>query len=202
MSISARVPGKVAAQMLGSAGTCITSLNYLLLRTFEEDAYDLEVPELIAQLEELYQVTPVQEIEDRLHALLNLMLTDAYFEDPLAFIHITMAVATGDPGFELLEQPTVPEMLWAGYEISLNRDHRPLGPKVQALVAGLAQQNGWEAVTGQQEAPAGVDDLMGFLADQEAILGAQLDLLEIPPTARPSLEAWLATHGQALAGVQ
>jgi hypothetical protein len=64
--------------------------------------------------------------------------TDAFYEDPLAFVSIANALYSGDLGDLVdgaLEDLTVPEMLWSIYEVELNRGQSEgFAPAIDRLI--------------------------------------------------------------------
>lgn len=201
-----RIDQKVAYKLLSSEGTFATTLHYILLITFQDEVYELPPAELFNRLEELYNVKLPQEAEDRINAILTLMLTNGYYQDPGTCRAVTLAFADGDPGFELLQSdPTVPEVIWAAYEASLNREALEYGPRVRSWMDHLESNHGWDLQDGLEEVPEEADVAV-WLDTQDQALAAQLEELGIPPSARPPLGAFLegpnTPFGRVPAGVQ
>lgn len=202
-----RIDQQLAYKLLFSAGTFATTLHYILLVTFQEQTYQLPPAELFNQLEERYNVKLPQESEDRINALLTLMLTEGYWNDPQTCRAVTLAFADGNPGFEAFqEDPTIPEVIWAAYEASLNREPAPYGPRVKGWLEHLEAGHGWEAVGEDPEDEPEEVEVAAWLASQEDALQAQLTELGVPLAARPPLAAFMeagnAPFQGELAGVQ
>lgn len=193
METSAVLPidPSTAHKLLSSSGTFATTLNIILLKTFKEEAYELEPAELFNQLESTYNVKLPQEVEDRINAILTLMLTDAFYSDPTACRAITLAFVDGDPGFELLQSdPERHEVLWAAYEASLSRLGPALTPAVIAWIDELEANHGWDAHTTPDD-PSEELEVAAWLADQEQALAAQLLQLGVGPQDRPTFQSYL-----------
>lgn len=206
-ALPTKIEQELAYKLLSSAGTFSTTLHYILLVTFREEVYEMLPAEIFNELEERYSVKLPQEVEDRINALLTLMLTNGYWNDPQVCRAVTLAFAEGNPGFEAFqEDPTIPEVIWAAYEASLNREPVPYGPRVRAWLDGLEQGHGWEVVGEDPEDEPEEVEVAAWLASQDDALTAQLTQLGVPPSARPPLAAFMeagnAPFQETLAGVQ
>lgn len=206
-ALPTKIDQELAYKLLSSIGTFSTTLHYILLVTFQERAYQMPPAELFNQLEERYSVKLPQEVEDRINALLTLMLTNGYWNEPQVCRAVTLAFAEGNPGFEAFqEDPTIPEVIWAAYEASLNREPAPYGPRVKAWLEGLEQGHGWDAVGEAPDDDPEEVEVAAWLASQDDALTAQLTQLGVPTSARPPLAAFMeagnAPFQGELAGVQ
>lgn len=124
--------------------------------------------------------------ENRLNAMMLALETDAFFDDPLAFQSIAHALYSGDLGDMVdgaVEELTVPEMLWAIYEVELNREHDdiPFSPAVQRLIDETIQK---EADAREDLEPGDVVPYYEkFLAGMRQDLQQQLAALGVPAEA-------------------
>lgn len=124
---------RLAADILGDPESCATVLHLILLAAYGDDLYGnpeagidpMEPIEYWLRVKEDFRVTVPESNENKINALVLAISTDAFYEDPLAFISICSALHSGDLGDlvdGVMEDLTIPEMLWGIYEVELNRD--------------------------------------------------------------------------------
>lgn len=141
-----KIDRRVVGDMLADPETSATSLHAVLLAFYKEDLYGdvaLDIPpmdpvELWVRVREDFHVNAHENNENKINALQLAIATDAFYEDPLAFISICLALYDGDVGDMVtgaLEEPTVAEVLWGIYEVELNRDdNQPFSPRVMEVI--------------------------------------------------------------------
>lgn len=130
--------------LLADPDTTATSLHLILLSAYGDDLYGDEDeppmdPVLIWRLaREDFSVTIPEENENKVNAIMTGVMSDAFYADPLTFVSVCMALYTGDLGdlvSGVMEDPTLPELLWGIFEVALNRDDdMEFSPAVYAVV--------------------------------------------------------------------
>jgi hypothetical protein len=119
---------KEAAELLRDSSTLGTTVLVILLQTYGEELFDLDPLEIYARVQEDFRATLSEEGENRLNALLFAISSDAFYEDPEVFRAVSTSLYDGDLGDLVtggLEPITVPEMLWAVYEVGQLREDEP-----------------------------------------------------------------------------
>ena len=148
-----------SGDLFGNPETSATLLHTMVLAAYgdevygDEDTDPMDPVELWVRVREDFRVTVPEENENRLNAIMLAISTDAFYEDPLVFASVCMALSEGDLGDLVdgaMEELTVPEMLWGIYEVELNRDDQP--EFARSVLAVIDQ-----TVSGQAE-EAGVDE--------------------------------------------
>ena len=133
--------------------------------------------ELYARIEEDFRAQLTEAGENRLQALMMAVATDGFYEDPLVFTSVAKALAVGDMGDlpdGIMEEVTLPEAVWAVYEVALNRDDDiGLHPLVLALITGAADGESEEG----QEQPLPHHER--FVAHQKLELASQLRSINV-----------------------
>lgn len=168
---------KVAcSELLEAPGTLATALHSILISAYGEQAYTADPVELFALLEEDFNCKLSIEAENRINAIFLALTTDAFYTDAEAFESIADALYSGDIGDAvdgLFEQLTMPELLWALYEVELNNDKpTEFSAAVGKLIAEVSQREYSE--NGFQYA----DD---NLEEMKVDLHVQLKKLGVPP---------------------
>lgn len=177
---------KVVYRLLNDNGTYGTVLHAIALRSYGPEIYELDPLELFTRLEEDYGGRLTEEHENKLNAILTLMTTDAFHEEKDAFRAICNALTSGDPGMDLLDELTVPEIFWGIYEAEVNRDSEALSPGIQEMIE--------QAILSEADDPDEAEDLFSyvfsFLREARAELQEQLRSLgmeagDLPPVDAP-----------------
>jgi hypothetical protein len=124
---------KVAGDLFAEPESSATVLHAILLSTYKDALYGnpetgeppMDPVALWLAVKEDFRTYPHENNENKINALMLGLSTDAFYEDPLAFRGICMSLYDGDLGDMVngvVEDLTVPELLWGIYEIELNRD--------------------------------------------------------------------------------
>lgn len=122
---------EACARLLAEPDTTATTLHLILLAEFGDDLYGGEEnvtmdPVLIWRLaRERFSVTIPEENENKINALMLAVSSDKFYDEPLVFISVCMALYSGDLGDLVtgyMEDPTLNELLWGIFEVALNRD--------------------------------------------------------------------------------
>jgi ribosome recycling factor len=127
---------------LSDDATYATTAHVIALGTFGDDIYDMDPLELFSALEDEYKSELSEEVAEKMQAILLATVTDAFYEDPMAFRAIANTLLEGDPGFDGFDNVTVPEILWAIYEVELNHESRNFSPKVANMIEHELENEG------------------------------------------------------------
>lgn len=131
---------ETAADLFRDPETCGSVILIILLATYGEEIFDLDPLEIYVRIQEDFHATLTEEGENKLNAIMMALSTNAFYEDPLAFRSISSALYDGDIGDLVegsLEDLTIPEILWAVYEVGLLRDETEeteFSPAVQRVM--------------------------------------------------------------------
>lgn len=157
---------------LTDPNTFATVIHSVLLAAYGHDIYEVDPVELFLRLEEDFGTKPIEEVENRINAILTATATDLFFEDPEAFQTISETLTTGDPGLELLEPLTLPEAIWGAYEVELNHGPGQFSNSVSKVLDRVMAQESVDAEVAGAEDPFA--DLHAYLEHQREALGDQL----------------------------
>lgn len=131
---------QVAAELFRDSDTLGTVILVILLLQYDVDIFEQDPLEIYARINEDFHATLSEEGENRLNALLLALQTDDFYDDPLVFRSIASALYDGDLGDMVsgtLDDLTIPEILWAIYEVGLLRDENEqdeFSPAVQRVI--------------------------------------------------------------------
>ncbi len=141
-----KIDRRTVGDLLADPETSATVLHAVLLAFYKEDLYGdaaqgippMDPVELWVRVKEDFHVNAHENNENKINALQLAIATDAFYEDPLAFISICLALYDGDVGDMVtgaMEEPTVAEILWGIYEVELNRDdNQPFSDSVMSVI--------------------------------------------------------------------
>jgi hypothetical protein len=167
---------KEVFKALSDDATFATTAHVIALGTFGDDLYGMDPLEIIIALEDEYKAELSEEVAEKLQAILLATITDAFFEDPVAFRAIGNTLLEGDPGFQGFDNLTVPEILWAIYEVELNHETMDFSPQVEKLIE-YELENEKEDIDSLDEAmnstyhQRAVREFRGDLQEQLAAIG-------------------------------
>jgi hypothetical protein len=176
-----KVPFQIeaAAALIRESSTLATPLLVICLSAYGEEFFEKDPLEVIALLQEDFRADLTEEGENRLNAIRTALETDAFYIDPLAFQGIAKSLSSGDigdlaDGFE--EEVTLPEALWAVYEVGLLRDDdielaKPVLALFDQIMEGASREEG-EGSSPEQF----VYDNKIDLASQLQVIGVQFPL--------------------------
>lgn len=160
-------PRPAVARLLENPETLATVLHVVALTAYGESIYAADPLTIYRQLEEDFGCRLPVEAENRLNAINFALTTDAFYQDPEAFTAIASSLYGGDIGGaseEMFDALTLPELVWALYEVRLNRDEEELfSSQVNRLITETLQR--------ETEAGVQVDD---FLEEMKVELHTQL----------------------------
>ncbi len=185
-------PVEKAAALLRESSTLATPLLLICLSAYGDEVFGdhekgiepMDPVELFVRLEEDFRAELPEAVENRINAIYFALSTDAFYEDPLAFMSVAASLADGDIGDMpdgMMEELTLPEALWAIYEVGLNRDDdMALAPIVLKEIDEITRG---EAAEPNEDGSAHFESFIREqkldLASQLAVLGAKLSLSEL-----------------------
>lgn len=172
--------------MLSDDGTFATCLQIICLAAYGEEIYQVDPLELLLRLEEDFNVRVTQANENKLKAILLATETDIFYDVPEAFRGTCETLTNGDPGLEIMDDLTVPEVLWGVYEVELNHGPNPMSPPVQALLDRTIADEGDDSEVSGSDDP--FNHVWAYLNDRRMDLGEQLSDLGIDPSQLPPIQ--------------
>lgn len=131
---------ETAAELIRDSETFGSVLLVILLAAYGDELFDMDPLEIYERVKEDFRATITEEGENKLNAIMMAVSTDAFYDDPLAFRSIAAALYDGDLGDlvnGVMEDVTLPEMLWAVYEVGLLREEMEeddFSPSVQRVL--------------------------------------------------------------------
>jgi len=173
--------------MLGDDGTLATCLQIIALTAYREEIYQVDPMEIVMRLEEDFNTRLTDDNENKLKAILLATSTDAFYENPEAFRGIGNTLLNGDPGLAQLDPLTIPEVLWAVYEVELNHGPMPFHPGVEAFMEQALNQE----MTDPEGEPIEADPYQyawDFMQELHTRLKHQLTRLGVPASHLPPIE--------------
>jgi hypothetical protein len=148
---------RLAADLLADTETTATVLHMIILAAYGDEVYGsleqniepADPIELWLRIKEDFSVNVPESNENKVNALMLALSTEAFYDDPLAFISISNALYSGDLGDLVngaLEDLTMPEMLWGIYEVELNRGDSegfaiPIDRLIDEIIKNEAEDN-------------------------------------------------------------
>lgn len=171
---------KAAAQLLREPSTMGTALLAIAMTAYGDAFFGnsqagieaIDPIELYTRLEEDFNAELSPTAENRLQAIKMAVETDGFYEDPLVFTSIALALASGDIGNlpdGILEELTLSEALWAAFEVALVRDDDiKFTPQILAVIDALIDAEADDE--GPEEGPSNER----FLRDQKFDLARQM----------------------------
>ncbi len=186
LTITRPLDPKAVYRLLADDGSFATSLHIVLLAKYGSVIYEVDPLELILRLEEDFNVRVTDSNENKIKAILMATATDLFYDNPEAFRGTCETLTNGDPGVEVVEILTVPEVLWGVWEVELNHGPQELSPRVQAILDRVLAAE----VLDPGEAAEGdiYDHVWPYLQERRQSLVDQLTELGVPPSDIPPLE--------------
>jgi hypothetical protein len=181
-------PVENAAALIRETSTLATPLLAIFMAAYGDELLgnpDQGIPpmdpiELYARIEEDFRAQLTEAGENRFNAITMALQTDAFFEDPLAFKSISKALATGDIGdFSdgLDDDATLPECMWAAFEVNNVRDDDiKFAPRILALFDKAANEDANDVEAGVSPHEEYVQSMKIELAQQLQQIGIQFPL--------------------------
>jgi len=141
---------KQAADLLRDESTYGVVLMAILLVEYGYSIFAKDVLEVYQDVKEDFDAILSEEGENRLNAMLLATTTDGFYTNVDIFDAICTSLYDGDLGDlvdGLMEPTTVPEMLWAYYEVGLIYDAPQLpSPKVIQSTKNILRQDGVDSL--------------------------------------------------------
>lgn len=99
---------------------------------------EADIVDIYLDVKEDFRVVMPEELENKLNAIMTALASDMFYQDEIVFRSVCLALYDGDLGDMVnstLEDITVPEILWATYEVGLVRDDESeFSPRVQRVI--------------------------------------------------------------------
>lgn len=196
---SLKLDPKTVARMLTDDGTMATCLQIIALSAYGEEVYQVDPIELVMRLEEDFEAKLTEDNENKLKAILLATSTDIFYEDAEAFQAIGNTLLNGDPGINAMDPLTIPEMLWAVYEVELNHGPQEVTSSVQRVMDQVMSGE----MTDADGDPVMEQDpyayVWAFMTELHNRLKDQLSSLGVPSEALPPIQTpEMLPQGQAV----
>jgi hypothetical protein len=178
---------ETVSRMLADDGTLATCLQIIALAMYGDDIYKVDPMEIVMRLEEDFLTRLTEDNENKLKAIVLATCTDVFYEDPEAFRGIGNTLLVGDPGLNQLDPLTIPEVLWALYEVELNHGPREFLAGVQAVVDRVLESE----MTDPEGDPVQEDPFQyawDFVHEMHKRLSHQLTELGVPRAHLPPIQ--------------
>lgn len=155
---------KKIGDILSNPDAAATVLHAIALGAYKDELYGdyengiepMDPVELWLRLKDDFHAVTHENNENKLNAIMLGVSSDIFYEDPAAFTGICMSLYDGDLGDMVdgvIEDLTVPEMLWGIYEIELNRDDQvPFSSAIVRLIDEIISQEADERFGGSNPA--------------------------------------------------
>jgi hypothetical protein len=137
---------RLAADFLADTETTATVLHMIMLAAYGDELHGnpeagvepMDPVECWVRVSEDFRVSVPESNENKINALMLALSTNAFYDDPVAFVSICNALYSGDLGDlvdGVMEDLTMPEMLWGIYEVELNRgDYQDFVPSIDSFI--------------------------------------------------------------------
>ena len=169
-----------AAELLSDDSTFATIAHIIAYGTYGDDTYNMDVLELFQNLADDYKTELSQDVCQKLQAIILATTTDAFFQDKEAFRAVCNTLIEGDPGFMIMDDLTVIEILWSTYEVSLNHPGSDFSNAVQLLIDKELREEGVDSEEEAEEMPyydRAMDSLTASFKKQLRKLGLDANTL-------------------------
>jgi hypothetical protein len=137
-----RINRPVAAELLRDPETFMLTVFVILVTTYGDDVYLADPLEIYAAIGEDFNADIPLQLENRINAGLTCIPNDSFYTDLRVFKSVCNSLYTGDLGDDLLLDPvTLPEILWAVYEMELLRgteDEPDFAPNILSFIRSVA----------------------------------------------------------------
>lgn len=183
MSAVSDINPKAVVKLLADDATFGTIAHVIASIKYGPSIYDMDILELFAELEDDFKVRLSDHVQQKLQAIMLATSTDAFFEDPEAFRAVANTLVEGDPGFLIFDNLTVPEILWAIYEVRLNHPGTEFSPAVKRLIDFEAKDEGldFDDISEKDVVPAVENVMLGLRGE----FAEQLEMLGLSSTSLP-----------------
>jgi len=175
---------EAARKLLEDTGTSATVLMVIVIAAYGDDVFGdedkglepIDPVVLWSAIEEDFSVRLPEEVENKINALRLAVDTDAFYQDLASFSAICGTLTDGDLGDTVdgeLEELTMPEILWATFEVQLNRDGQTeFSHAISEHIQEVMQS---EAAEGEDS-----DYWQRFVEESKEDLRVQLQVLGVP----------------------
>jgi hypothetical protein len=108
--------------LLDNPDTFATTLLTICLIMYGDETFKVDSLVLYQWLKEDFGVELCEENESKLAAIIIALTTNFFYIDLDVFKSICKTLTSGDPDLDEFDNPTIPEILWGLYEVSLVSD--------------------------------------------------------------------------------
>jgi hypothetical protein len=175
---------KAVSDALKNPETYATVLHAILLTCYGEDIYTWPSTEIYQSLKEDFEVWPIEELENKIQAIITAVDTDDFYTDVDTFRAITFSLLTGDPEFDSMSELSLPEVFWAIYEVGINREvEDELSDEVRRLISREIDQEADDSPFDDEMKPSYVTKALSEFKNQ---LASQLKAVGFTNISLPS----------------
>ena len=158
-------------EALESSETLATVLYIIVKQYFGDDAFYWDPSTLFLELRDEFNAEPSSEVMDRISAVQVIITSDAFFNQPDAFINISNTIADGSPNFSVFNPAELEEIAWTLVEVAIIRDLLPFGYTVKKYVTKLLEAGGYGA-----DYPDLFDEMLGKSPDRMDIIEGAVEV--------------------------
>jgi hypothetical protein len=159
-------------EMLESPETLATVLYLVIQKFFGDDAFFWDPSTIFLELRDEFNAEPSSEVMDRISAVQIIVTSDAFFNEPDAFINICNTFADGSPSFSVFNPAEPEEIAWTAVEVALIRDILPFGYSVKKYVKKMLDLDGYG-----DEHPDIFDEILGKAPSRQDIIEEAQEIL-------------------------
>lgn len=121
-----------------------TVLHAILRKKYGDHMYVWDLASICMQVKDDFGAEMCSEAVNRIGAIQTVMVNDAFFKRPDAFIAVCNTLTTGEPFFDVFSPATTEEVAWGVSEVSLNRDLLPFSDDVLNYIKLVSTNDGYE----------------------------------------------------------
>lgn len=201
---------KAVGDLLSDPETTATTLLVIALRAYGHELFGdaeqgippMDPVELWIRLNEDFNAQVHESCENKLNALMTALSSEGFYDRLEIFIAVCSSLEDGDLGDLVegqMETLTVPEMLWAIYEVELNRDdQQDFSP---AIVSYMDQVMNEEADDVAEDDVSAMNYWEKFLADKREQMFQELRIVGVEESMLRKLRSQDLTPAHDDAGV-
>ena len=133
-----------AANLLRDRGTFGSVVLAILLMEYGTEVFTKDALEIYEDVKQDFDAVMPEELENKFNGLSLCITTDGFFTNPDIFVAACVSLLDGDLGDlvnGVMEDISVPGMLWAAYEVALFYDKvPPTSETIKQLITKIVQQ--------------------------------------------------------------
>ncbi len=171
------------ASLLMDDATFASILLIICMVAYGKEMFQWDPLELYLRLEEDFGVKLSEDAESKLQAIILAVETSAFYDDPAAFKAICNTLSSGDPGFFIDDELTLPEIFWGFYEVDLMHGDEELSPACFSLIEKELGNAAEDPETSQNP----YQFMVGYVEERRTEMMVQLGKLGIPASFLPDV---------------